>query len=104
MGNNNTRESRPPGSTEAHESYRSGDVRARARTTRGNEAPFLTLTAAAQRERQNVPFEHRETKQEREARRLERERAARLKERERSLQEEHVDASQSFANFKYVSH
>lgn len=37
-------------------------------------------------------LEHRrETRQEREARRLERERAARVKERERSMREEHVD-------------
>ncbi|KAI9371929.1 hypothetical protein BJX61DRAFT_479241 [Aspergillus egyptiacus] len=37
-------------------------------------------------------LEHRrETKQEREARRLEKERAARIKERERSMREEHVD-------------
>ena len=35
--------------------------------------------------------ERRETKQEREARKLEKERIARAKERERSLNEEHVD-------------
>ncbi|OTB10288.1 hypothetical protein K445DRAFT_257024 [Daldinia sp. EC12] len=40
---------------------------------------------------QDAPFEHRETKQEKEARRLERERVARIKERERSMKEEHVD-------------
>lgn len=39
----------------------------------------------------DAPFEHRETKQEKEARRLERERVARAKERERSMKEEHVD-------------
>lgn len=39
-----------------------------------------------------VTLEHRrETRQEREARRLERESAARVKERERSMREEHVD-------------
>ena len=38
-----------------------------------------------------VPETRRETKQEREARKLEKERAAREKERERSMREEHVD-------------
>ncbi|GAB1198213.1 SNF1-interacting protein [Aspergillus pseudonomiae] len=43
-------------------------------------------------ERDVATLEHRrETKQEREARRLERERVARVKERERSMREEHVD-------------
>ncbi|KAL1843108.1 hypothetical protein VTJ49DRAFT_3055 [Mycothermus thermophilus] len=37
------------------------------------------------------PYERRETRQEREARRLERERIARIAERERSMKEEHVD-------------
>lgn len=83
MGNNNTKESRPSAA---------GDPRSRNRPARGDGA-FLGITSSSQRERarQNVPFEHRETKQEREARRLERERATRLKERERSLREEHVD-------------
>ncbi|KAJ6789522.1 hypothetical protein PWT90_03103 [Aphanocladium album] len=90
MGNNNTREARPAGATES-DLYRAGDGRSRHRASRGDTS-FLGLSASGQRDRrQNVPFEHRETKQEREARRLERERAARLKERERSLREEHVD-------------
>jgi len=37
------------------------------------------------------PYERRETRQEREARRLERERVARVAERERSMREEQVD-------------
>ncbi|KAK1964327.1 hypothetical protein LY78DRAFT_158183 [Colletotrichum sublineola] len=41
--------------------------------------------------REDAPYERRETRQEREARRLERERVAREKERERSMKEEHVD-------------
>ncbi|GKT50145.1 protein SIP5 [Colletotrichum spaethianum] len=41
--------------------------------------------------RDDAPYERRETRQEREARRLERERVAREKERERSMREEHVD-------------
>ncbi|TQV99037.1 C2H2 zinc finger protein [Cordyceps javanica] len=91
MGNSNTRESRPPGATESHEGYRSSDGRSRHRGGR-SDASFLGISTTSQRDRrQNVPFEHRETKQEREARRLERERATRLKERERSLREEHVD-------------
>lgn len=43
------------------------------------------------REREDAPFEHRETKAEREARRLEKERAQRAKDRERSIHEENVD-------------
>lgn len=46
---------------------------------------------SSSQQREDAPFERRETKQEREARRLERERANRLKERERSMKEEHVD-------------
>lgn len=91
MGNSNTKESRPPGATESHEGYRSSDGRSRHRAGRG-DASFLGISTPGQRDRrQNIPFEHRETKQEREARRLERERATRLKDRERSLREEHVD-------------
>lgn len=41
--------------------------------------------------RDDAPYERRETRQEREARRLERERVAREKERERSMREEHID-------------
>ncbi|ATY65257.1 C2H2 zinc finger [Cordyceps militaris] len=90
MGNSNTRESRPPGAGESHEGHRSSDGRSRHRSR--TDTSFLGISTSSQRDRrQNVPFEHRETKQEREARRLERERATRLKDRERSLQEEHVD-------------
>jgi hypothetical protein len=47
--------------------------------------------------------EHRrETKQEREARRLEKERQARIKERERSLREEHVDGGYLVTMGTYV--
>lgn len=47
--------------------------------------------------------EHRrETKQERDARRLERERVARLKERERSMKEEHVDGGYLVTQGVYV--
>lgn len=48
-------------------------------------------------------LEHRrETKQEREARRLEKERVARLKERERSMKEEHVDGGYLVTQGVYV--
>ncbi|KAI5860901.1 hypothetical protein GGS23DRAFT_606663 [Durotheca rogersii] len=50
--------------------------------------PFGTSSSSRH---QDVPFEHRETRQEKEARRLERERVARAKERERSMREEHAD-------------
>lgn len=96
MGNASTKEARQPGSTEGpYNSQTAIDPgRSRNRASRG-DLGFLNLGGGNQsprdRNRQNVPFEHRETKQEREARRLEKERATRAKERERSLREEHVD-------------
>ncbi|KXJ89901.1 hypothetical protein Micbo1qcDRAFT_235110 [Microdochium bolleyi] len=57
----------------------------------GFSAASQQRSRSAQPEGADAPFERRETKQEREARRLERERVNRLKERERSMQEEHVD-------------
>lgn len=61
--------------------------------SRGDLGGFLSLQTPRDRarDRQDAPFEHRETRQEREARRLEKERIARAKERERSIREEHVD-------------
>lgn len=97
MGNSNTKESRPgyPDGTDGVRDPRAGpsDPRSRTRMSRA-ELGFLGLgngTSSRDRDRQDAPFERRETRQEREARKLERERAARLKERERSLREEHVD-------------
>lgn len=46
--------------------------------------------------------QRRETKQERDARRLEKERAARVKERERSMKEEHVDGGYLVTQGVYV--
>lgn len=67
---------------------------ARNRVSRG-DLSFLGLASSSsrdrQRDREDAPFEHKETRAEREARKLEKERAARLKERERSLKEENVD-------------
>ena len=80
MGNSSTKESR------------SGDHAdgPRNRMSRGDLGGLLNLQSTT-RDRQDAPFERRETRQEREARRLERERVARAKERERSMCEEHVD-------------
>ena len=91
MGNSNTKESRPDhhdGSSDPRESGRS-----RNRMSRGDLGGFLSLQPPRDRgrDRQDAPFEHRETRQEREARRLEKERLTRAKDRERSTREEHVD-------------
>ncbi|CZT48258.1 related to Protein sip5 [Rhynchosporium secalis] len=53
----------------------------------GPDLSFLRIGTSSQ----NEAPERRETKQEKDARRLEKERVARIKERERSLREEHVD-------------
>ena len=109
MGNSSTKESRPSdhpdgasdprdrrgpggdGPSYGRDYARDGGQGARGRVSR-TELGFLSLsTAARDRERQDAPFERRETRQEREARKLERERAARAKDRERSMREEHVD-------------
>lgn len=63
---------------------------------RGNRADFNLITGfnpprAAASQAASRPEQRRETRQEREARRLEKERVAREKERERSMREEHVD-------------
>jgi hypothetical protein len=52
--------------------------------------PDLSFLGIGSSSHAEVP-ERRETKQERDARKLEKERVARVKERERSLKEEHVD-------------
>ncbi|PGG96542.1 protein SIP5 [Blastomyces parvus] len=57
---------------------------------RGSRPDLSFLGIGPAVERDNV-VERKETKQERDARRLARERAARIKERERSMREEHVD-------------
>ncbi|EON99199.1 putative c2h2 zinc finger protein [Phaeoacremonium minimum UCRPA7] len=115
MGNSNTRESRPGEAghrghrssiapsldpsltpTNTHQSDRPAS-RARNRASRGDIGSLLGIggssasPASATGSHPDPPYERRETKQEREARRLERERVARIKERERSIKEEHVD-------------
>jgi hypothetical protein len=91
MGNSNTKESRSEHADGLSDPRESG--RSRNRMSRGDLGGFLNLQPARDRarDRQDAPFEHRETRQEREARRLDKERQARAKERERSIQEEHVD-------------
>ncbi|KAK2594279.1 SNF1-interacting protein [Conoideocrella luteorostrata] len=91
MGNSNTKESRQ--GDNADDPRRNDAGRSRNRMSRGDLGGFLNLQPPRDRgrDRQDAPFEHRETRQEREARRLEKERVARAKERERSVREEHVD-------------
>ncbi|KAL0933604.1 C2H2 zinc finger protein [Colletotrichum truncatum] len=108
MGNSNTKESRPSdpgtdyrqtqsaylntsGPRDAHSDRPSS--RRQSRFSRA-DLNLLGLGAAGSSStsaREDAPYERRETRQEREARRLERERVAREKERERSMNEEHVD-------------
>ncbi|KAL7923313.1 hypothetical protein ACQKWADRAFT_60113 [Trichoderma austrokoningii] len=113
MGNNNTRESRsdyPEGYSDGRERrFDMGDPRGtlgESRLMHGRaERAFLSLgnsSSSRNRERPDAPFEHRETKQEREARRLERERIARAQERERSIREEHVDGGYLVTMGTYV--
>lgn len=106
MGNTNGKESRSdnPDAYGAHgrrasvadpaslAREQSGQRSARSRVSRA-ELGFLGLgsSSSRDRDRQDAPFEHRETKQERDARKLERERITRAKDRERSIREEHVD-------------
>lgn len=63
------------------------------RTGRGSRPDLSALLGLSSPTNENAPSAEprRETKQEREAKKLEKERAARLKERERSMREEHVD-------------
>lgn len=108
MGNSNTKESRSenPGETGAGRrsslvdpthlarqiARETGNRSSRNRTGRADITLFgLGGSSSRDRDREDAPMQHRETRQEREARRLERERVARLKERERSMREEHVD-------------
>ncbi|KAH6606127.1 hypothetical protein Trco_005280 [Trichoderma cornu-damae] len=114
MGNTNTKESRsdyPEGFADGRErrfdlgdnASRSllGDPRLLGRTERS----LLSLggsSASRIRDRPDAPFEHRETKQEREARRLERERVLRAQDRERSIREEHVDGGYLVTMGTYV--
>ena len=99
MGNASTKEARPGQSSapehgqssQAHGARPSG-ARPRGRSGRSTDLGGLLGISGTQTGpgSQGAP-ERRETRQEREARRMERERQARLVERERSMKEEHVD-------------
>ena len=70
---------------------------------RGSRPDLSFLGIGGNNEREASSLEVRkETKQEREARKLEKERAARLKERERSMKEEHVDGGYLVTQGVYV--
>jgi hypothetical protein len=62
---------------------------------------FLGISGSNERDISNLEV-RRETKQEREMRKLEKERALRLKERERSMKEEHVDGGYLVTQGVYV--
>jgi hypothetical protein len=73
-----------------------GDLPDRMRRASRQDVGSLQLSAAtgasgSRQQAPDAPFERKETRQEREARRKEREQAARIKEREHSMKEEHVD-------------
>lgn len=107
MGNSNTKESRADPATDYRQTQsaylnasssrdpQSDRPSSRRQSRFGRaELSLLGLGAAGSSSvggREDAPYERRETRQEREARRLERERVAREKERERSMKEEHVD-------------
>ncbi|GKZ37871.1 SNF1-interacting protein [Aspergillus brasiliensis] len=96
MGNSQAKESRPLASS-SRRSHHHGPYGDRhhgdgSRSNRGSRPDLSLLGIGGSSERDLATLEHRrETRQEREARRLEKERVARLKERERSMKEEHVD-------------
>lgn len=102
MGNSQTKESRGPnspgtspgGNGEGGSQAGSGGIAVySSRNGRGSrhDLSFLGLGSSSNTADRAVPEVHRETKQEREARKLEKERLAREQERERSMREEHVD-------------
>ncbi|KAI0389090.1 hypothetical protein F5Y17DRAFT_155316 [Xylariaceae sp. FL0594] len=99
MGNTHTKEERAGARRDsAHEAGSSHGHLGAARlgdshSTRRPSHPDISAPAASSSSSRHhdAPFERRETRQEREARKLEKERVARIKERERSMKEEHVD-------------
>ena len=73
------------------------------RPRRGSRPDLSFLGIGGSSDRDSAGLEgRRETKQEREARRLEKERVTRLKERERSMNEEHVDGGYLVTQGVYV--
>ncbi|KAJ5081993.1 hypothetical protein N7532_011036 [Penicillium argentinense] len=111
MGNSQTKESRT--SAPRHRSQQwspsASDTSSRVvyqgpRSGRGSRPDLSLLGIGSSRHETDVAvLEHRrETKQEREARRLEKERVSRVKERERSMKEEHVDGGYLVTQGVYV--
>ncbi|KAG9233875.1 hypothetical protein BJ875DRAFT_31110 [Amylocarpus encephaloides] len=112
MGNNNTRESRgqessgrgdggtsgPASPTTSNQPRQPYDSRG-GRSSRAELSSILGIGSS----NNDIP-ERRETKQEREVRKLEKERAARVKERERSIKEEHVDGGYLVTMGVYTGH
>lgn len=103
MGNQQTKEGNPDGQQaggrrvgDAGSSAQSG-TQNQDRSRRGSrgDLSFLGISSSGGRDRnrrrEDAPFTHRETKSEREARKLARERELRAIERERSMKEENVD-------------
>jgi hypothetical protein len=110
MGNTSTKEQRSPSTPgfgqyhghRHHDAAASRDVASpenanpltplySSRANRGSRPDLSFLGLGSSSHTPDPPEVRRETKQEREARKLEKERAAREKERERSMKEEHVD-------------
>ncbi|KAE8390690.1 protein sip5 [Aspergillus alliaceus] len=103
MGNSQTKEARPSHTPNRRSQWSHGGGQGRSpygdrhhsegsRSTRSSRPDLSILGISGSSERDVATLEHRrETKQEREARRLEKERVSRVKERERSMREEHVD-------------
>lgn len=97
MGNASTKEHRPEGGASGNgqpsqmNDTQSRNSRPRGRSSRSTDLSSLLGIAGQSVSGSHGAPERRETRQEREARRLERERQARIVERERSLREEHVD-------------
>lgn len=106
MGNSQTKEARPSHSQSARRSHQWGSNGSHGRSPYGDrhhsegsrsrrssrpDLSILGFGGGSERDATAILEHRRETKQEREARRIERERTARLKERERSMREEHVD-------------
>ncbi|CCC09749.1 hypothetical protein SMACR_03305 [Sordaria macrospora] len=114
MGNANTKESRGDDSGRrglhsaladagAGSSTQSGrESSRRNRNTRHDLTGLLGRAAGGSSSHADERHERKETKQEREARRLEKERVARLQERERSMKEEHVDGGYLVTMGTYV--
>ncbi|KAL7932544.1 hypothetical protein V8C35DRAFT_77450 [Trichoderma chlorosporum] len=112
MGNTNTKESRSDYPEDGRgRRFDMGDTSRgvlgdpRIQLMRAERGGFLSLgpsSGSRSRDRPDAPFEHRETKQEREARKLERERVQRAQDRERSIREEHVDGGYLVTMGTYV--